>query len=71
MYTPIILAHGALGAWDEIIFLGVAVIFLSMMAISWVKNRNNAPILDDEPAPSPQSESKPADDAETDRFRLE
>jgi len=40
-FTPI-LAHGALGAFDEIIFLGVAAIFLVMMGVSWFTSRNSA-----------------------------
>ena len=43
---PVLLAHGALGPYDELIFLGVAVIFLVMMGISWVKSRNAPPSLD-------------------------
>lgn len=39
MRLPVILAHGSLGNWDEIIFLGIAVIFLAMMGISWVRSR--------------------------------
>jgi hypothetical protein len=33
-------AHGALGALDEVIFLGVVVIFVGMMAISWMRSRD-------------------------------
>jgi hypothetical protein len=39
MFTPI-LAHGALGWWDELIFAGVAVLFFIMMGISWMRSRN-------------------------------
>ena len=45
MFT--ILAHGALGAWDEVIFASVAVIFVVMMAISFIKSRNIDPDADD------------------------
>lgn len=37
MFFP--LAHGALGWYDELIFLGIAVIFLSMMIVSWFQTR--------------------------------
>lgn len=37
---PPVLAHGALGVFDEIIFLGVGVIFLVLMAVSWLRSRN-------------------------------
>lgn len=40
MPIPPLLAHGALGAFDEIIFLGFAVIFLVMMGVSWIVSRN-------------------------------
>ncbi|MCY4147424.1 MAG: hypothetical protein OXE95_08960 [Chloroflexi bacterium] len=36
---PPILAHGALGPYDELIFLGVAVAFLGMMGISWLRSQ--------------------------------
>lgn len=39
----VLLAHGALGPYDEIIFLGVAVIFVVMMGVSWVRSRNLPP----------------------------
>jgi len=45
MSAPIILAHGTLGNWDEVIFLSVAAIFLIMMGISWVRSRNVKPDL--------------------------
>lgn len=62
-----ILAHGALGVFDELIFLGVALVFLALMGITWYKARNAPPDLDDAPADSsPQTESKSPE-----RFRLE
>ena len=39
---PVILAHGALGAFDEIIFIGIAVVFLGMMGVSWVRSKQFA-----------------------------
>ncbi len=36
---PPILAHGALGPFDEIIFLGIAVAFLGMMGVSWLRSQ--------------------------------
>jgi hypothetical protein len=64
---PIILAHGALGPFDEIIFLGVVALFLTMMGISWVRSRNVQPMLDDD-----QPDTPAAQDADTpDRFRLD
>lgn len=34
-----ILAHGALGPFDEIIFVGIAVVFLCMMGLSWLRSQ--------------------------------
>ena len=55
---PAILAHGALGPFDEIIFIGIAVIFLGMMGVSWLRSQD---VTDDElepgqPAPAPDAE---------------
>lgn len=46
-YT-LILAHGALGNWDEVVFLSIAAIFLLMMGISWVRSRMSRPEEPDE-----------------------
>ncbi len=35
-----VLAHGSLGAYDELIFLSVSIIFFVMMGVSWVISRN-------------------------------
>lgn len=67
------LAHGALGYWDEVIFIGIVVIFIGFMASSWIKSRNEALYTDDD---TPQTRTR--DDAPTpnppdseDRFELE
>ncbi len=62
--TPI-LAHGALGAADEIILIGVAVGFLILMGISFMMNRNK--LVEDVDAPAP--EETPSD--QPDHFRLD
>ena len=36
---PVLLAHGALGPFDEIIFIGIGVIFVVMMGISWLRSQ--------------------------------
>lgn len=48
MLLPMFLAHGALGNFDEVIFLLVAGIFLTMMGISWVKSRNTLLPIEEE-----------------------
>jgi len=68
MSFPMIPAHGALGSWDEIIFLSVAAIFLIMMGISWIRSRTATFDEPEESTPeTPTSESE----SEADRFRLE
>ncbi len=66
MNIPIILAHGALGPFDEMIFLGIAVVFLGLMGVSWLKSRNIPDELEEEkPAEAAQEPEAP------DRFRLD
>ena len=51
----IILAHGALGPFDEIIFVSIAIIFIVMMGISWVRSQG-LPELEDDASESADSE---------------
>ncbi len=37
----IFLAHGALGWYDELIFLGIIVIFGGLMFVSWFRSRGS------------------------------
>lgn len=60
---PVILAHGALGPFDEIIFLSIAVVFLAMMGVSWARSQQ----LPDEDLEAP-CECRETD---ADRFELE
>ncbi len=46
---PAILAHGALGPYDEIIFLGIAVVFLGMMGVSWLRSQQLDAEAEDKP----------------------
>lgn len=65
-FTPL-LAHGALGPWDELIFLSVFVIFIIIMGISWARSRAlGDDDLEEETAPP---ETREAEDGE-DRFAL-
>ena len=62
-----ILAHGALGWWDEIIYVTIAIIFLVFMVISWLRSRNTD--IEEQPSgDSPQSTS-PSESPE--HFRLD
>ena len=60
---PVILAHGALGPFDEIIFIGIAVIFLGMMGLSWLRSQA---LEDDE-----LDAGEPAEAADAEYFELE
>lgn len=65
---PVVLAHGALGPFDEIIFIGVAAIFLVLMGVSWVRSRNTPLEIEDEnviPTFTPETPEH------TERFTLE
>ncbi len=55
MPFPIIVAHGALGYWDEVIFVSVAIVFVVMMANSWLRSRDEP--ADETPARPPQTTS--------------
>ena len=60
---PALLAHGALGPFDEIIFLCIAAVFLAMMGISWLRSQE----LPDEDAEAPGESQEP----DGERFELE
>ncbi len=66
MMMHMFLAHGVLGQWDELVFVGVAVIFFAMMGLSWYNSRGA--YLDGDEAAVPQAE---APDNAPDHFRLE
>lgn len=62
-----ILAHGALGWADELIFLGVIVAFLGMMGVAWFRSRG----MDYDSADLMPDPSKQADDDNDERFQLD
>lgn len=43
---PILRAHGQLGIWDELAFLGITVVFALIMLFSWLRSRS---LADEEP----------------------
>lgn len=70
MRLPVILAHGVLGSFDELFFVGVAIAFVTIMAISWIRARNLPPNAEE--TTTPTHENDPLDNRETpDRFKLE
>lgn len=46
----IFLAHGALGLWDEGIFIGIALIFTLFLVMSFLRSRGFEPELEEEPS---------------------
>jgi hypothetical protein len=44
----IFLAHAGLGPYDEILYLGVAIIFTAFMGVSWWKSRNFEAYIEEE-----------------------
>lgn len=65
----IILAHGALGWYDELVFLGIIVIFFGMMFVSWFRSRSMDYEQTDLMPESPTNETSDADS--TERFQLD
>lgn len=54
---PLILAHGALGPYDELLFLAVAVVFVALMVIAWIRSRSGASGEDQGSTPNPDAPS--------------
>lgn len=71
MFSPPIIAHGALGPFDEVILLSIAAIFFVMMGISWFRNRGSIPDPDPLDAPELPPIENPNDDDAPSRFTLE
>lgn len=68
LFPPILLAHGTLGAWDELIFLSVFVIFLIIMGVAWARSRA---IGDDDLEDTAEPPANPSATPESDdRFAL-
>jgi hypothetical protein len=61
MHLPVILAHGALGPYDELIMLSAAAIFLIIMGISWVRSRNTRPPFEEESREHLENDPNPPD----------
>lgn len=63
----VILAHGALGWYDELVFLGIITIFIGMMIVSWFRSRSMA-FEEDDLMPQQTRDDTAAND---ERFTLE
>ncbi|MBW4437020.1 MAG: hypothetical protein KME04_07785 [Pleurocapsa minor GSE-CHR-MK-17-07R] len=71
MNLPIILAHGALGAFDEIIFIAAAVLFATLMGVAWWRARGDVVIDELADEESPAAQPMPTSPEAPDRFKLE
>jgi len=65
-----LLAHGSLGNWDELIFLGVVVIFLGLMIFSWFRSRS-IEFVDDEVTAADKLKNDERPDGQPERFQLD
>lgn len=65
----VILAHGTLGDYDELIFIGIIVIFAGLMFISWFRSRGND--YDQTDLMPESSKSDVADSDSSERFQLD
>ncbi len=63
-HLPIILAHGALGAYDELIIPVIGGAFIGLIVITWWSSRNRADQTEDAPpaGESPDGAPNPPDD---------
>jgi hypothetical protein len=59
MTGPVFLAHGLYGVWDELIFVGVGVLFLLAMVYAWIRSRNA--VYEDDETPSEPGETESSD----------
>jgi hypothetical protein len=64
-----ILAHGALGWFDDLIFLGIVILFLAMMFIAWFRSRGDDFESSDLMPEQPVVDANESDSPE--RFRLD
>lgn len=71
MQLPVFLAHGALGAFDEIVFAGVAVVFVVMMGVSWVRSRAFEPEWEEDAVESASTDNAPEQSESDERFPLD
>jgi len=67
---PTLLAHGLLGQFDEIIYLGIAVVFIGFMALSWIRSRNQVYEDEVQDDSAKEADAATAPDESTDHFTL-
>ena len=67
MFPYLVLAHGALGVFDELIFVMVAVVFVGLIAFSWYRSRHSdeepvEQVAPSDPTPPPEAPASEAPD---------
>lgn len=61
---PLVLAHGALGNFDELLFVLIGIIFVGLMVYAWLRSRGSKTAPDN--AQGPATPGQPgADDADS------
>lgn len=59
MSFPLLLAHGMLGPFDEMIFGGVTLFLLVMVAVSWIRSGSDLPVPPEETSDLSASDESP------------
>lgn len=64
---PLVLAHGALGNFDELLFVLIGIIFVGLMVYAWLRSRGSKTAPDNAQGPAtPGQPGQPgADEAAT------
>ena len=71
-HIPIVLAHGALGPYDEVIIPVIGGAFIGLIVITWLSSRNRQDEAEEMPPPdrmAPDAPAKQTDDPS--HYRLE
>ncbi len=68
MFWTMFVAHGVLGPYDEIIVPLVALAFLGMIGITWLRSRNT---FDAAPPPPPNTPDAPKSESDDSHFTLD
>jgi hypothetical protein len=66
-----VLAHGALGYWDEAIMFAIVAIFLGFTVISWLKGRQEPTEITPPSTPESDHSSSQSNQTPTDKSHFE
>jgi hypothetical protein len=56
---PVLVAHGLLGPFDELIYLAIGIVFAIFMIVSWIRSRNEPPEDEDSSGDPTDPEQSP------------